>query len=140
MQVPDDIQIIMGQLHFEADAHWVDGQYDRPEALVAAFKDQPGLEDYTDESDNVQSAVRLDVDPDGAEGFWVLVPKGTKTPCHQECCSCVSGEGDGTRRRDRGESSQDAERTSHRSDRQAAGRPAAHQGRPAQRANSLGDA
>jgi hypothetical protein len=80
MQVPDDIQIIMGQLHFEADAHWVDGQYDRPEALVAAFKDQPGLEDYTDESDNVQSAVRLDVDPDGAEGFWVLVPKGTKTP------------------------------------------------------------
>lgn len=72
--VPDEIKSSAASVHFDAVPVWVSGQFDRPDVLLAALKEKPGLEDYVDGLGNAQGAVRLDYDPENKNGLWVLVP------------------------------------------------------------------
>lgn len=73
--IPEDIKRVADEIHFDAIQFWVPGNFDKPECLLEAFKSNSGFEDYEDERGNIQSAIRLDYDPDNPTGgLWVTLP------------------------------------------------------------------
>jgi hypothetical protein len=76
----DDLSGPFDGLYFDADEpRWYPREVHGP-TLVAELAALPGLEPFEDDLGNLQSAVRLDGDPQGATGVWVTVPKGTAWP------------------------------------------------------------